>query len=103
MTFVFFVYGDIQWDDDAIIGFHSGDGTESFINPHVLRRQALNIDEGSNVGVTGLYIFRVDLCSVLGRIDGEKPKLLLVVFTSRNIFVANSGRQVSFELSNQPE
>ena len=86
MTFVFFIYGDIQWGDSASIGFHPGDGTRSFIIPHVLKRQPLNIDEGSNVGVTGLYIFRVDLCSVLGPMDGEQPKLLLVVLTIRDIF-----------------
>ena len=97
MTFVFFIYGDIQWGDTARIGFSAGDGTGFFMVPHALRRQALNIDEGSNVGVTGLYIFRVDQCSVLGPIDGEKPKLLLVVFTIRNIFWANSGEQTLFE------
>ena len=97
MTFVFFIYGDIQWGDTARIGFSAGDGTGFFMVPHVLRRQALNIDEGSNVDVTGLYIYRVDLCLILGPIDGEKPKLLLVVFTIRNIFWANSGEQTLFE------
>ena len=81
MTFVFFIYGDIQWGDGANIGFDAGDGTRSFMVPHALTRQALNIDDGSNVGVTGLYIYRVDLCSVIGPIDGEKLNLLLVVFT----------------------
>ena len=81
MTFVFFIYGDIQWGDGANIGFDAGDGTRSFMVPHALTRQALNIDDGNNVGVTGLYIYRVDLCSVIGPIDGEKLNLLLVVFT----------------------
>ena len=81
MTFVFFIYGDIQWGDGANIGFDGQDGTRFFMVPGALTSQTLNIDEGSNVGVTGLYIYRVDLCSVLGPIDGEKPKLLLVVFT----------------------
>ena len=93
MTFVFFIYGDIQWGDSISIGFDGGDGTRSFMVPGALTNQTLNIDEGSNVDVTGLYIYRVDLCSVLGPIDGEKPKLLLVVFTIRNIFWANSGGQ----------
>ena len=100
MTFVFFIYGDIQWAHDLTsIGFNAGDGTRFFVVPGALRRQALNIDEGSNVGVTGLYIYRVDLCSVLGSIDGEQPTLLLVVFTIRNIFWANSGEQTLFEYS----
>ena len=83
MTFVFFIYGDIQWGDSANygfdganIGFDAGDGTRFFMVPGALTNQTLNIDEGSNVGVTGLYIYRVDLCSVLGPKDGEKPKLL---------------------------
>ena len=87
MTFVFFIYGDIQWGDSASIGFNAGDGTRSFMIPHVLRRQPLNIDEGSNVDVTGLYIYQVDLCSVLGPGNGEQPKLLLVVFSIKNIFL----------------
>ena len=72
MTFVFFIYGDIQWGDAASIGFDAGDGARSIV---VLGDQTLNIDDGSNVDVTGLYINRVDLCLVLGSIDGEKPKL----------------------------
>ena len=81
MAFVFFIYEDIQWGDAASIGFDAGDGTRSFMNQCALSRQALDIDGGSNVGVTGLYIYRVDLCSVLGPIDGEKARLLLVLFT----------------------
>ena len=79
MTFVFFIYGDIQWGDGANIGFNAGDdGTRPFMDPHALTNQALNIDEGSNVGVTGLYIYRVDLCSVRGPRDGEKPNILVL-------------------------
>ena len=93
MTFVFFIYGDIQWGNAASIGFNAGDGTRSFVNQHALSRQALDIDEESNVNVTGVYIYRVDLCSVLGPIDGENPKLLLVVIimiiTITNIFWEN--------------
>ena len=79
MTFVFFIYGDIQWGNGDIqwgnganIGFSAGDGTSSFMVPGALTNQVLNIDEGSNVGVTGVYIYRVD-CSVRGPRDGEKP------------------------------
>ena len=97
MTFVFFIYGDIQWGAGASIGFDAGDGTRYFMNPRSLSRQALNIDEGSNVGVTGVYIYRVDLCSVLAPIDGEKPKILLVVLTIRNTFWAHSGEQTLYE------
>ena len=95
MTFVFFIYEDIQWGNDASIGFDAGDGTRSFMDSRAVSRQALNIDEGSNVGVTVVY--RVDLCSVLAPMDGEKPKLLLVVITVKNIFWANSGWQALFD------
>ena len=78
-TFVFFIYGDIQWGAGANIGFGAGDGTRSFMVPGALTNQVLNIDEGSNVNMTGVYIYRVDLYSVLGPKDGEKPKLLLVL------------------------
>ena len=75
MTFVFFIYGDIQWGSGANVGFNAGDGVRFFMDPGALTSQALNIDEGSNVGVTGVYIYRVDLpaCSALGPKDGEKP------------------------------
>ena len=72
MTFVFFIYGDIQWSEGANIGFNAGDGTRFFMDLRALTSQTLNIDEGSNVGVRGVYIYRVDLCSVLGPNDGEK-------------------------------
>ena len=80
MTFVFFIYGDIQWGDSANVDFNAGDGTRSFMVPSALTNQTLKIDEGSNVGVTGVYIYRVDLCSVLGPNNsiGEMPcKILL--------------------------
>ena len=96
MTFVFFIYDDIQWGDGANIGFNAGDGIRSFMDPREPTIQALNVDEGSNVGVTGVYIYRVDLCSVFGPRDGEKPKLL-VILTTRNICCANSTRKVLFE------
>ena len=78
MTFVFFIYGDIQWGDGANIGFNAGDGIRSFMLPGALTNQVLNIDEGSNVDVRGVYIYRVDLpaCSVFGPRDGEKPNPL---------------------------
>ena len=72
MTFVFFTYGDIQWGTGANIGFNAGDGMRYYMAPGALTNQTLNIDEGSSVGVRALYIYRVDLCSILGPKDGEK-------------------------------
>ena len=75
MTFVFFIYGDIQWGGGANVGFNAGDGTRSFMVQGALTNHTLNIDEGSNVGVRGVYIYRVDLYSILGPNDsiGKKP------------------------------
>ena len=96
MTFVFFTYGDIQWGAGANIGFSAGDGARSFMVPGALTNQVLNIDKGSNVNMTGVYIYRVDRCSVLGPNNGEKPKLS-VVLTAINICWANSSGQILFE------
>ena len=62
MTFVFFLYGDIQWGDGANIGFDAGDGARFFMVSGALTNQVLNIDEESNVGVRGVYMYQVDLC-----------------------------------------
>ena len=90
MTFVFFIYGDIQWGDGANIGFNA---TRSFIDLGALTNQVLNIDEGSNVGVTGVYIYRVD-CSVLGPKDGEESSYYWYLLLE---ILANSSGQTLFE------
>ena len=84
MTFVFFIYADIQLGPFANIGFYPGDTRDLYV-PSSLANQAVNIDEGSNVGVTGVYIYRVDLCSILGPGNGEASKLLLVIITCSEI------------------
>ena len=71
-TFVFFIYGDIQWGDDANIGFNAGDGVRFFMLPGALTNQSVNVEDGSNVDVRGLYIYRVDLPSILDPNDGER-------------------------------
>ena len=82
-TFVFFIYGDIEWGDDANIGFNAGDGVRSFMLPGALTNQSMNVEDGSNVDVRGLYIYRVDLSSILDPIDGEKLKIIAsIVHTS---------------------
>ena len=71
-TFAFFIYAAIEWGNDATVGFNAGDGIRSI----VVTTQPLDVATGSNVGVTGLYINRIDLSSILGPSDGEKLKLL---------------------------
>ena len=86
MTFVFFIYGDIQWGDGANIGFYAGDGTRSFMVPGALTNQTLNIDEGSNVGVRGVYIYRVD-CSIFQPNDSTGKKPVLVAFSKYMLLI----------------
>ena len=76
LTFVFFIYDDIQWGNGANIGFDAGDGSRFFKVPDARTGLVLTIDEGSNVGVTGLYIYCVDLSSVFGPNNGEKAKAI---------------------------
>ena len=73
-TFALFIYGDIEWGDDATVGFNAGDGNRSL----VVTTQPLDVETESNVGVTGLYINRIDLSSILSPDDGEKLKQKLV-------------------------
>ena len=68
-TFVYFIYGDIEWGF-ANIGFNAGDGVRSFMVPGALTPQSRDIEEGSNVGRRGVYIYRVDRCSILSPDNG---------------------------------
>ena len=89
-TFVLFIYGDIQWSVAPLIGFISGESFLQLYDPDSLTNQALNVDKGSNVNVTGVYIYQVD-CLVHGpNNDGEKVLVLLV---TREICWASSGTQ----------
>ena len=68
-TFVHFLYGDIEWGF-ANIGFNAGDGVRSFMVPGALSLDSVDIEEGSNVGRRGVYIYRVDRCSIIGPDNG---------------------------------
>jgi len=73
-TYVIFLYadGEIQWttgDNDggtgglggnpAQIGFNRGDGTDFGIIPSSGTANVINVASTSNVGVNGLYIFKI--------------------------------------------
>lgn len=65
-TFVMFLYQDIQWVGDASsIGFDTGE--ERFYNlPESFdSTRILNLENTSNVGSRGTYIFRVDQADIL--------------------------------------
>ena len=61
-SFVLFSYGDIQWSGGANIGFNSGNN--SYMLPNSLTSAIKDVDTSSNIGVPGLYIYRVDQESV---------------------------------------
>ena len=57
-----FLYHDIQWSSGTTtIGFNAGDGVHYYIIPESLTTDGvLNLDNISNVGIPGMYIYRVD-------------------------------------------
>ena len=61
-TYVGFIYGDIQWGSSTVtIGFNAGDQSRSYTLPESFSDQAvLNLENTSNIGRQGIYIFRVD-------------------------------------------
>ena len=62
MTYVMFLYEDIQWGSaQTTIGFNAGDRSQSITLPESLTTEGvLNLENTTNVGIPGVYIFRVD-------------------------------------------
>lgn len=64
-SFALFLYPDIQWGGEQVqIGFSSG-SILFFMLPAARSPAVVNIDDGSNVGIPGLYVFRVDTTLVV--------------------------------------
>ena len=59
-TVAVFIYDDIQWGEQSQIGFNAGDGHAFFKLPGALSDQTLNVDENSNVGDPGIFVYRID-------------------------------------------
>ena len=59
-TVSIFIYDVIRSGNGAQIGFNAGNGMDSFTLPGAFTSQTLNMDERSNVGVPGVFIYRVD-------------------------------------------
>ena len=58
-----FLYHDIQWSSGPIIGFNALNGVNSFtytVPESLTADGVLNLDNTSNVGIPGIYIYRVD-------------------------------------------
>ena len=66
VSFVFYIYIDIQWGGPTQLGFNAGDGINSFTLSEAFNTFAvLNLESTSNVGIPGCYIFRVDTQQIL--------------------------------------
>ena len=63
-SFTFFIYVDITWGEGGI-GFNAGDGVRSYTLPGSRTPEAREVEESSNVGVEGLYAYRVDLQDII--------------------------------------
>lgn len=59
-TLAIFIYDDINWGRDAQIGFNAGDGVSFFTLPEALANETIDIDERTNVGEPGIFVFRID-------------------------------------------
>ena len=59
-TLAVFIYKDINWGQRAQIGFNVGDGYTAFVFPEALSDETRSIDEYSNVGEPGVFIYRID-------------------------------------------
>ncbi len=59
-SFVLFLYGDIQWGENAQIGFNAGDNVRSISVSEALTPDTVDIEFHSNINITGAYLFQVD-------------------------------------------
>lgn len=79
-SFAMFLYGSISWTTGdasggrggfgghyARAGLNAGDGRRQITIPNSGSRSIVNIRSRSNVGRTGLYVYRTDLSSVPSR------------------------------------
>lgn len=59
-SFVLFLYGDIQWGENAQIGFNAGDNVRSISLSEALTANTVDIEFHSNINITGAFVFQVD-------------------------------------------
>ena len=71
-----FLYGDLQWTTgdnsggsgglggtEALVGINAGDGINSVTVPGSRAPNITNVINTSNVGIPGVWIFKVDECT----------------------------------------
>ena len=60
-SFVIYLYAFIEWGNfNTNLGFNAGDGLRHVMFPEAFTAAVQSIEETSNVGVRGVYAFRVD-------------------------------------------
>ena len=69
LSFVIFLYGDIQWgspveSNPAVAGVNVGDGIRQFNVSGSLTDDIINIPTTTNVGVPGVWIFQLNAGNV---------------------------------------
>ena len=74
LSFVLFSYGDIQWESGAFAGFNYGN---TFSVPGSQSSAIEDIETSSNVGVPGLYVYRVDQEYVIEPVRNYTPGTLI--------------------------
>ena len=86
--FVIFLYTDIQWiktnaNSTAQVGFDAGDGLSVYTLPESRTDAIINVTRTSNVGMPGVWVFKVSGPSVeiggcLDRAVGKCDSRLLI-------------------------
>ena len=66
-SYVTFLYDDIQWTNSgrALAGINAGDGVRSVTLPESLSDDIRNLVTTSNVGVDGMWMYRVDSSDII--------------------------------------
>lgn len=59
-TIATFIYEDVQLGSGAQIGFNAGDGFTSLMLPEAFSNQTLNINQRTNAGEPGIFVYRID-------------------------------------------
>ena len=60
ITIAIFIYDAIRSGSGAQVGFNAGDGRNFFTLPGALTSQTLAMEELSNIGQPGVFIYRID-------------------------------------------
>ena len=77
VSFVVFLYGDMEWGENAQIGFNAGDFVRSFSLPESLTADTVDIELRSNINEEGVFVFRVDSKSLPVLLRIVQPAIVL--------------------------